>query len=267
MGNVPMPMIGQGSFVYDTDAAAFFSAAVITDATQKSATNQFVLDLKGFSLWSKLYAIYLFVGGSAASHKFNLKDPRDLDAAYRLVFSGTWTHNSTGAKPNGSTGYADTKLNPNSVFSDNAQSMGCYLNTASTKFADKYAIGGHSGSSNFDAINLDTATDVYFIQYANGTRRGVATTDLRGFLQGTSDGSQGTIAWNSTVRTRIASSGNRCNANVFIGALNFISGGGAYGFIDASFGLAYVGGAMTDTDLSNMYTAVQAFETTLGRQV
>lgn len=263
---VPGPMIGKGGSSYDADAQAFFTAAGISDTTQKAAVNQLVLDLKSNSLWSKMSAIYPFVGGSAACHKYNLKDPRDLDAAFRLAFSGTWTHNATGAKPNGSTGYADTFLNPNTVYSDDAQSMGCYINTIPGAFADKYAMGGHSGSTHFDAINYDTATDAYFIQYANATRRGVASTDLRGFWQGTTDGANGTCAWNSTIRTRISTSGNRCNATFYIGALNLI-GTGAYGFTNGSFALAYFGLPLADADLTNMNTLVQTFETSLSRNV
>ena len=30
-------------------------------------------------------AIYPFVGGTATTHKFNLKDPADINAAFRLV--------------------------------------------------------------------------------------------------------------------------------------------------------------------------------------
>ena len=70
----------------DPDAQAFITAASITDPTQQSAINQLVVDLKGYSIWTKMSAIYPMVGGTASSHKFNLKDPRDLDAAFRLVF-------------------------------------------------------------------------------------------------------------------------------------------------------------------------------------
>jgi hypothetical protein len=100
----------------DADATAFITAAGITNLTQASAINTLVNDLKTYGLWTKMKALYPFVGGTATSHKFNLKDPRDLDAAFRLVFTGGWTHTSTGAKPNGTTGYANTYLNPYVVF-------------------------------------------------------------------------------------------------------------------------------------------------------
>jgi hypothetical protein len=37
-----------------------------------------------FGIWRKTHAIYPLLGGTASAHKFNLKDPRDLNAAYRL---------------------------------------------------------------------------------------------------------------------------------------------------------------------------------------
>ena len=72
-------------YVSDPDAIAFLMAAGITDGTQAAAINTLVIRMKADGIWTKMKAIYPFVGGSAASHKWNLKDPRDLDAAYRLV--------------------------------------------------------------------------------------------------------------------------------------------------------------------------------------
>lgn len=95
-----------------SEAAAFITATGITDTIQINAIRELVNNLKGFGLWSKIKAVYPMIGGSAITHKYNLKDPRDLDAAFRLVFNGGWIHSSTGAKPNGTTGYADTKLIP-----------------------------------------------------------------------------------------------------------------------------------------------------------
>ena len=85
----------------DSDAQAFIAAAGISNPTEISAINTLVLDLKNNNnLWTTLKAIYPMVGGTATSCKFNLKDPRDLNAAYRLQFNGGWTFSSTGAKPN-----------------------------------------------------------------------------------------------------------------------------------------------------------------------
>ncbi len=54
------------------------------------------------------------------------------------------------------------------------------------------------------------------------------------------------------------------NADIFIGARN-IGGGNQYAARECAF--ASIGDGLTNTDTSNLYTAVQAFQTTLGRNV
>ena len=56
----------------DTDALSFITAASITDATQKTAINTLVKDLKIANIWTKMKAIYPFVGGNAIAHAYNL---------------------------------------------------------------------------------------------------------------------------------------------------------------------------------------------------
>ena len=116
----------------DPAASAFISAAGITDATQISAINNLVVGMKSDGIWTKMKAIYPFVGGTATAHKWNLKDPRDLDAAFRLVFNGGWTHSSTGATPNGTNGYADTKFNANTNLTNGNFHLSFYSRTNST---------------------------------------------------------------------------------------------------------------------------------------
>jgi hypothetical protein len=96
----------------DPDAQAFLTAAAITDPTITSAIDTLVVQLKADGIWTKMKALYPFVGGTASTHKYNLKDPQDLDASFRLVFNGGWTHSANGALPNGTNGFADTKLIP-----------------------------------------------------------------------------------------------------------------------------------------------------------
>ena len=54
------------------------------------------------------------------------------------------------------------------------------------------------------------------------------------------------------------------NANIYLGARN-IGGGNQYAARECAF--ASIGDGLTDTDVSNLYTAVQAFQTTLSRNV
>lgn len=112
----------------DADAEAFLQAAGITDTIIISAINAFVLDLKANNLWSLFVAIHPIVGGTAFSHQFNLKDPRDLNAAYRLTFFGGLTHDSNGITGNAVNGYANTHLLANALSLNNL-SLSVYSRT------------------------------------------------------------------------------------------------------------------------------------------
>jgi hypothetical protein len=105
-----------GGISYDSDANLFFTATGISDGTIKSAVNQLVVDLKAGDVWNDVIALYPMVGGTLTTCKYNLKDARDLDAAYRLTFPNGATFSSEGVDWDGSTQYAETFISPNAVF-------------------------------------------------------------------------------------------------------------------------------------------------------
>lgn len=98
----------------DNDAYQFLNAAGITDPTITQAINTFVIDLKNAGIWSKYHAIYPFVGGTAETHKWNLKDINN----YNLTFGGTPTHDSNGVTGNGSNAYYNTGLTTDDISQD-----------------------------------------------------------------------------------------------------------------------------------------------------
>ena len=242
---------------YDADAQAFITATGITDLTQKNAINQLVLDLKGYSIWTKMKALYPFVGGTATTHKFNLKNPVDSNAAFRLSFSGGWTHSSTGAKPNGTNGYADTFCNSLTDLLQNDVHLSYYSRTnASTASAEigngtLYLLYSYSGSQ-YKAFN------------SSQTIRGSLFSPTNGMLIGSRLSStvekyyyKGTLTDNLTV-----SSTTPANSNIWLGNTNTTNNWSSKECAFASFGAG-----LTDTEADNFETAVQAYQTTLSRQV
>lgn len=105
---------------FDGNAAAFLLAANITNITSSNAINDLVVGLKNDDLWNKFYALYPFVGDSANTNKFNLKNPSNIDGAFRLTFTGSWIHNSNGITGNGIDTSANTffDINTNAVTND-----------------------------------------------------------------------------------------------------------------------------------------------------
>lgn len=86
-------------------------AGLYTAEEVRMALHFFVSGLKNLkdtgqtqTVWERMKAVYVFIGGTASMHKFNLKDPRDLDVAFRLTFhvvgGGSITHSATGVLPN-----------------------------------------------------------------------------------------------------------------------------------------------------------------------
>ena len=255
----------------DTDAQAFITAANITDTTQQNAINTLVTQLKTYGIWTKMKALYPFVGGTASSHKFNLKDPRDLDAAYRLVFAGGWTHSSTGAKPNGTTGYADTKLNP---------TLSCTLNNTHLSFYSRTNIASNLNQWDISATDGDflptlsltsgyqgvAYSDQYNYVSGGGGRTSFANTNTTGFYIGSRTSNTSLKFFrNDVVRSTSTTlhSGTMPNRSIYIGRNT--AGTIAYSSKETAF--ASIGDGLTDTESANFYTAVQTFQTTLGRQV
>jgi hypothetical protein len=265
-----MIRIGVRSFVAggtDADAQAFITAAGITDATQQSAINTLVLDLKGYSIWDKMKAIYPFVGGTSSTHKWNLKDPRDLDAAFRLVFNGGWTHSSTGALPNGTNAYADTKLNPSGLLNANNISISTYLRTNSDGlFCDLGAVS----TVNYQYTIYARLSNVLYTDLGTSTfgRITYANTDSRGHFISTRTSSTSFKAFkNSTLKATLTTiqSNPLLSRVIFLGANNDVSGTIQYSNRECAF--ATIGDGLTDTEAANFYTAVQAYQTTLSRNV
>ena len=248
----------------DADAQAFISAAGITNLTQASAVNTLVNDLKTYGLWTKMKALYPMVGGTATSHKFNLKDPRDLDAAFRLTFSGGWTHTSTGALPNGTTGYADTKLGANLLQTNNHLSyysrtstvnvqieVGAYDNLPAGIICQLRTAGNYISGTVASAANFTTISSA--LGFWLGTKR--SNTDREVYLNGNS---QSSVTANASELLP--------SINMYLGARN--KGGTSaelYSTKESAF--ASIGDGLTDTEAANFYNSVQKFQTTLGRQI
>lgn len=236
----------------------FFTSGSITDVTQKSALYILVSDLQNYGIWDKMKAIYPMVGqvGVSSSFQLNLKDPN----TFRGTFSGGWTFSSTGATPDGSTGYMDTGFNP--FIQNVTESFGIYVRTSDVGGV-KIPIGCREGSKeNYISTTITTLN----IRGTLGTATGL-TTLTKGFVIAY-DADNLTSQYsniNGTKYTGTRTFNGSPNFNFFIGAHN--NGGTPQFYSTAEISFAFIGDRITDTEAANLYTAVQRFQTTLGRQV
>ncbi len=251
----------------ERDAWAFLDAAAITSSRQQRAVIELVRGLKHAQLWTKMKAIYPFVGGTATTHKYNLKDPRDVDAAYRLSFSGGWTHSANGADPNGTNAYANTFLIPQ----DKGGLNDTHISFYSREDVDGlyFDIGTNSAvdSSNFSHTfprYLNTA----YGRINAGANTTYANSDSLGYYIASRSSSTTQILYKNGIKksTGTVNSTTLSINSFWLGATNNFSGGINY-FSPREQAFATIGDGLTDTDATNLYNIVQRFQTTLGRQV
>jgi hypothetical protein len=250
---------------FDYDALLFLNAAGITDSTQRLAINYLVFSLKVNGLWSKMNAIYPMVGGTATTHKFNLKNPVDSNAAYRLTFFGGWTHSSTGALPNGTNAYANTFLATNSLTS-NSNHLSIYVRTAQTLNA--VPIGSFSADPFLFQLNISTATGFYYYSGGLSTQMFSSLANSLGFFVGTTRANNDRKTFRNAVQqasltTSINTSYNALNN--YIGARN--TSNTATNFSGQEIALASIGSGLTDGEVTIYYNITQAYQTILSRNI
>ena len=256
------PYLVQPSNAYGTLTTAWIAATGESDLTILGALNTLESDLTTYALTAKMKALYPMVGGTAAKHKYNFMDAQDTDGAFRLVFNGGWTHSSTGALPNGTNAYADTKLNNSTTLAQDSTHLSIYSRTNnSSTIVDICNDNGLVNGSPSIFVNYGGVT---YIQVNQGSYSSVADTDSLGLRIASriNSATEKIYKNNSLALTSAKASSFLSNANMIIGKFYNSS----Y-WSNREYALASIGDGLTDAEASNFYTAVQAFQTTLSRQV
>lgn len=238
---------------FDSDAQAYFTAAGITDATQKSAWNTVVVSAKANGWWSKMYVLFPFLGGTSTSHSYNAVNP----ASNQITWNGTVTHNSNGITGDGSTGYGVLSFNSNlsggGFWTPTSGSFGCYGRTSLNS-------GGISmGNNGQNTYIYYTGGTLYYgyggltipVSLGSSTRLVLATT-----ISGISSYRDGTLQGN-------AAGTPSGTASLF----NLLSYDGSTYFSNQNIAFAFLGQGLNSTDITNMTNAINTFQTALGRNV
>jgi hypothetical protein len=252
----------------ERDAWAFLDAAGIKSSRQQRAVIELVRGLKHAQLWTKMKAIYPFVGGTATTHRFNLKDPRDTNAAYRLSFQGGWTHSANGILPNATNAYADTNMVANTLSNSSTcvsiysrtDSNGLYFdigasNNGSTSIISIYSRFNGNAISDSGSYLVSRITSAVTNSYGLYVSSRTASNVFKLFKNNTQIGTQTTIDTNGMPNTSISLSA------VFLPSAGYVQ------YSNRELAFSTIGDGLTDTDATNLYNIVQRFQTSLGRQV
>jgi len=261
---------------YDADAQAFFTAVEgggdTLTTTEKDATNQFVLDLKSAAIWSKMNVIYPFVGGTATSTKWNLSDPQDTDAAFRITWDNpnNGVFSANGVQGDGSNFAGNTHYNPLTEWNGVARHLSVYCNQAGSAGYDMGANNPGVGNNNVLIIEFNSNTSYVgmggFITTSNTSKKGsiIGTYNSANnpstilYLNGSSANSGNTTVtdWNNPIALF---ADNRSGT-----ADGFNPDGGSY--TNRRNATYTIGDHLDATEASDLYDALTTFNTSLSRQ-
>ena len=203
-------------------------------------------------------------GYVASQMKYNLINPQDTDAAFRLIFNGGWTFDNNGATPNGTNGYADTKLSPSTSLSTSSAHLSFYSRTNSN--GAEVEIGSQQPGPYYDFLEIRTSGVSYY-SINSSSYDNVSDANSQGFYIGNRTLSNDVDLFKSgtKIKNGTATSSLRPNQQLYLCAFN--NNGTTQNYSTKECAFSSIGSGLTDTEAANFYTAVQAFQTTLSRNV
>jgi len=264
-GQISAIIQGQAATSVDTDAQAFFdrvtAAGGTLSQTEKDAVSALTASLKSNGVWTLLKAIYPMVGSSAAACAQNLKS-----SSFTGTFSSGWNFTSNGITGNGVNTFMDTSLIPTTSLATTSGHISIYIRTdVEEQTCDFGTTNGAFGSAD-ELLLMSRFTTFGFIPVYTQFGGAVANTDSRGLFITNRNSSTITSGFknNSKVYNSSQSVGILPVLPLTIGCQNATN---KTRFASKQYAFASIGDGLTDTNASDLYTSVQAFETSLSRNV
>lgn len=258
---------------YDPDALAYFTAAGITDVTEKDAANQLVLDLKGIGstpsgtdLWTDAAAFYPISPTSLTASGYNLRDTTSFNMTWVNSPTHAPTHTSNGVTFNGTTQYGDTGFNPSTASLANGYdlTLGMEIVNASVTAVGLMSAFLSTGSRTQMLLN---SGNIY--QDIHNTSGGRWVTSTGGIYQGRmivsadrlANGGRTNYLNGTSLGTKLSeNSGTPVNLSLFVGAQNNGSGGQNFTAFEMRFGLIIPKG-LNATEVADLDDAIARYLT------
>lgn len=271
----------RGGIILDADAEkylqairphyspTFFDDIGVDEADWDILVNDLFLQLKEFEIYDKIKAFYPLAGGTPESIRYNAKDPRNANNAFRLTAVGSPTVSAFGVQGNGTSQYYRTHLNNNQL-SQNESGMYFYSRTNSSN--DIADIGGLdsafagsnitslSSSGNFQARNQSALSP--FINIIGGISG--RSDQLIGAFRTTSSNVK--CVRNTEILNEALSSLSPPDIEIYLLAANVNGSAAAFSNRQYSF-FGITDGITTDTEILNNNTSVQNFIEAINRNV
>lgn len=263
---------------YSNEANTYLYSTQITGTTQVSAINTLINGLKANNLWSKMKAVYPFVtdktlqADMAAQMKFNLVNPQDTDAAFRLAFSGGWTYSTNGAQPNGTNGYADTKLIPNTNLALNSASFSVYSRNDFTPLTNQsFGVTSNALFRPIIGVTIDVNKVVSGFMYNYGSPDEIRSSNginlAAMFITTRTAVTSAKLFRNITQLASVTTQGQTSQPTTSFTFGAFRNSTTFQDYNSFQYAFAHIGDGLTDDEAALFYQLVQQFQTDLTRQV
>jgi hypothetical protein len=198
------------------------------------------------------------VGASAAACAQNLKS-----SSFTGTFTSGWTFASTGVTPNGTSAYMNTGFNPSTQTTITSTHLSIYHYTGTAK---GWGFACVSTGYNPSYAILPRFQDGKAYISIGGTYSSLTNSNGQGFYVATrNSNTQKLFKNNSSIISATDLGILLPNFNAYMSCVNIA--GAAAEFDDKTVSFGSLGDGLTDTQASNFYTAVQAMQTTLSRNV
>ena len=249
-----------GQNIIDQDALAFINTAGITSSNQQIAINDLVIDLKRANLWSKMVALYPFIGGTADKHKYNLKNP----SKHIISFPSGTRHDTNGVTMYSYSAYMNistSDLNNNIKDIHLAVYIQNHVNLDNTKDIGQV----NSSTTNICSMRSSFST-TYTTYFDNGNegngRLSVGVNGTQGFtLDNQLSGYESIFKNGSKLTTKSYSPTNISIGFYLSGYYNTPS------YNTRIYSLASIGYGLTDSEQATFYTIIQNYQLSLNRSV
>ncbi len=254
----------------DLDAQKFLDVSLNHDLG--NIVNNLVTSLKNSGLWNKMYAIYPLIGNTPFQHKFNLKNPQDTNAAFRLVFNGSGNHSSNGYQTNGTNAYANTNIIVNSIhtFSNAGLTMVCGTNNTPVT-TNSFDLGAQKKSTPWEAYQIHlnhgaSKNNNIFVLGTIGISK-TAINDARG-IHTVSKTTDTEVKYFKNKNLDTVASGTQTGVipplNYYIGCLN--NGGGPFGYSNQRIQFTAFHEGLTESEVQTFHSIIDTFENNLNRK-
>jgi hypothetical protein len=249
-GNVMVPVSGSG---FDADAQAYFDEVSLSDVAYTVPINQFVLDLKAASLWTKFDRLWVLANKDATAALTCLKSLQTATAVNSPTFTA-----GQGYAGNGTTSYINTGFDPSTHgvnYTLDSAMMTLYCRSATNPGVSQREMGrtGGGGGEAELLCRFDDGSAYGNANNGNGLFATAAVANSQGLytISRTANNLQALYKAGSSIATSSTAS-------------TALPNGSPSALSPRQIGLAGLGGEFDGTETGNWNTSVNTLRTAIG---